>query len=64
MIATPPASPNTIPVEEPTVAIAVLLLLHVPPGVASANVIDCPWQTPDEPVIEEGSGLTETGNVV
>jgi hypothetical protein len=44
----PEATPVTIP-EEPIVAIAVALLLQVPPGVALVNVMVWPWQTPTGP---------------
>jgi hypothetical protein len=39
MVAVPVATPVTTPVPEPTVATDVLLLLHVPPEVASLNVL-------------------------
>ena len=38
MIAVPADAPATTPFDEPMVAAAVLLLLHVPPGLASASV--------------------------
>jgi hypothetical protein len=47
----------TIPVEEPTVATATLLLLHVPPVVALASVIVDPMQTFVGPVIVPAAGL-------
>ena len=50
--------PNTTPLVKPTVAIVVLLLVHVPPGVASVSVAVCPAQIPVLPVIEPGSGVT------
>ena len=48
--------PVRIPDDDPIVAIAVLLLLHVPPGVASLNTADelGPAQTTDGPVIAAG----------
>jgi len=44
-----------MPVEEPTVAVAVLLLVQVPPVVASANVVVAPTQTEAVPVIPTGA---------
>lgn len=46
----PPLTPVTVPLV-PTVAIAVLALLHTPPGVASDNAIVDDAQTVDGPVI-------------
>jgi hypothetical protein len=43
--------PDTTPLDEPTVAIEVLLLLHEPPVVASASVIVPPMHTAAGPVI-------------
>ena len=40
----PVPTAETMPVEEPMVAAAVLLLLHVPPKVASVSVILLPTQ--------------------
>ena len=50
MVAVPAALPRTTPVEL-TEAIALLLLLQVPPDVASANVVVAPTQTVVVPVI-------------
>ena len=47
----PAEIPVTIPVEEPTVAIAVLLLLHVPPVVESISALVEPAQTLAVPLI-------------
>jgi hypothetical protein len=49
MVVVPVAPPQTTPAA--TVAIAVLLLLHAPPGVASANVVQVPTHTLVLPVI-------------
>ena len=49
--------PVTILVD-PIVAIAVLLLLHVPPTVASARVVVKPGQTVVVPVIAAGNAFT------
>ena len=59
--AVPEDTPVTIPVEEPTVALP-LLLLHVPPAGAEFNVVVNPTQTFNEPVII-GLGLMVTGVV-
>ena len=53
--------PVTIPVAEPTVATAGLLLLHVPPGVASVKANVEPMHTTQPDVGQEmgaGNGLT------
>ena len=38
IVAVPGSAPKTIPLVEPTVAMMVLLLVHVPPAVVSLNV--------------------------
>jgi hypothetical protein len=50
MVTDPPVAPYTTPVVV-IVAILVLLLLHVPPGVGSLNEIFPPGHTVDGPVI-------------
>ena len=56
MVAVPDETP--VIVSDPVVeAIAVLLLLHMPPGVVSVNVTDDPEQTDEDPVIVAGEGL-------
>jgi hypothetical protein len=55
----PAASPLTTPVANPMDAMDVLLLLQVPPVVASLRVMLFPWQTTDGPVMGE-SGKTTT----
>ena len=47
----PAETPVTIPVEEPTVAIAVLLLLQWPPAVESVSGLVEPTQTIVVPVM-------------
>jgi hypothetical protein len=47
-------------VPDPTVAIAILLLLQVPPVVPSLNVVVKPTQTDAIPVIAAGTGFTVT----
>lgn len=61
MIAVPAATPITVPVE-PTVATAVLLLLHVPPDTEFVNVVKLPAQNDSGPVgvIAAGAALTVT----
>lgn len=60
----PEEIPVTVPVL-PTVAMAVLPLLHVPPGVASASTAVAPTHmpTPVEGVMADGLGLTVTDAV-
>ena len=59
----PDDTPVTKPVEEPTVAFAVLPLVHVPPLVASLMLVVKPAHTVAVPVMDEGSGLTVTTTV-
>ena len=51
-----------MPVTTPPATVAMLLLLvaHVPPGMASLSVIDDPLQTEDEPLMPDGAGFTVT----
>jgi hypothetical protein len=58
MMVEPAATPVTTPVPAFTVAIAVLALLHMPPGVASENGVLNPIHTIGAPVTAAGSGLT------
>ena len=59
MVAVPAVTPVTMPVPAFMVAIAVLLLLQLPDGVASFNLIVRPAHTLNVvPVIGAGSGLT------
>jgi hypothetical protein len=64
MFGLPALTPVTTPLDEPTVASAGLLVLHVPPALASESVVVEPAQTVVTPVIEAGSGLTVTGIVM
>ena len=57
MVTAPADTPVTTPVEL-TVAMDVLLLLHVPPGVASASVVDDPMHTVLLPVMAAGPAVT------
>jgi len=56
----PGATPLTKPELLPTVAVAVLLLLHTPPVTASLNAVVRPWHTVAVPVIAATPGLTVT----
>ena len=58
MVTTPSVMPVTVPVEDPIVATAVLLLLHTPPLVALVNVVVKPMHTFVVPPIAAGFGLT------
>ncbi len=57
IVAKPGDMPHTWPVEF-TVATAVLLLLHVPPVVASPRSVHEPTHTLDEPVMPAGGAFT------
>ena len=59
MVAVPRLLPETIPVLRPTVAIVVLLLVHVPPP-ASVNADVAPRHTLILPVIAPGDETTFT----
>jgi hypothetical protein len=60
IVTVPPDTPVTIPEEDPTVAIVVLLLLHTPPGGRQVKVIVLPAHRLVGPVIGPGFGLTVT----
>jgi hypothetical protein len=62
MTVLPPDKPVTTP-EELIVPTVVLLLLHVPPGVASLRTVVRPWHTAALPVIG-AIGITFTVVVV
>ena len=53
-----------MPVEEPTVATKVLLLLHVPPEVASVKVVEVLRHTPDAPPIVPADNASMVTTVV
>jgi hypothetical protein len=64
MLAVPPLTPLTTQLDEvadPTIANAVLLLLQVPPIVASCNVTALPAHNTEGPVILAGVAFTVTG---
>jgi hypothetical protein len=54
------ATPFTTPDEEPTEAVAGVLLLHVPPVVILVSVMDEPRHTLPGPEIAAGNGLMVT----
>ena len=56
----PANTPVATPVVEPIVATVGVALVHVPPVVASDNVVVAPTHTLSVPVIEAGSELTVT----
>lgn len=56
----PVATPVTTPEEEPTVAIPVLPLVHVPPDEVLLNVVVDPTHTFVVPVMVAGNGFTVT----
>jgi hypothetical protein len=60
MVDVPAEMPVVIPDIEPMLATAVLLLLQLPPALASDNAVAWPMHTPVAPVITDGSGLTVT----
>jgi hypothetical protein len=51
IIALPAVTPVTVPVDEPTVATAVLLLVQVPAPPVLPSVAEVPWQIALTPVI-------------
>ena len=55
--------PLTVPEPEPTVAMPVALLLHVPPPSGSLKVVVAFTQSSRVPVIADGNGLTITYEV-
>jgi hypothetical protein len=64
MLGIPAATPVTTPVAGFTVAKEVLLLLHVPPPVASVSVSDEPAHTLVPPMMDTGEGFTDMVVVV
>ena len=59
-VVVPAATPETTPVDEPTVATPVAELAHVPPAGVLDSVVVAPTQTDAVPAIAEGSALTVT----
>jgi hypothetical protein len=60
IIAVPAVIPVTAPEADPIEAIAVLLLLQVPPPAISESVVVKLWQTLKVPVMGLGKGFTVT----
>lgn len=58
--AVPAEIPDTVPLEVPMVATAVLLLLQEPPGVPSERVVVTPTHSEPDPSIVPGTGFTVT----
>lgn len=59
----PAVTPVTSPPVEVTVALAVFVLVHVPPAGAPVRVVVEPMQVAPVPVMPVGSGLTENTDV-
>ena len=57
MVVTPTAIPATMPVDDPTVAVGLLALLHVPPAGVAFRVTVLPVQTDDRPVMETSTNF-------
>jgi hypothetical protein len=64
MVAVPAATPVTVPDDEPMVATAVLLLLHVAPRLVVLNVVVDPAHILNVPAMALGAGCTVTTTVV
>jgi hypothetical protein len=62
--AVPTATPLTIPVDDPTMAIPVVPELHTPPVVASCSVVVLPTHRFVLPVTRAGKGFTVNATVV
>lgn len=60
IVVVPNVTPVTIPVPLPTVALAVLLLVHVPPEDGWLKVIVDDWQTDDKPEMSPLLGAVST----
>jgi len=60
IVAVPPETPVTTPVPEATVAMPVLVVVHVPGPLASLSVVVNDGQTSVVPVMLEGSATTVT----
>jgi hypothetical protein len=60
IVVAPAATPVTIPVAAPTVPLATVLLVQVPPDAVSVNAIVAPTHTPAAPEITDGIEFTVT----
>ena len=58
MVTVPDATPDTAPLDAPTVATDVLELLHDPPAVPLVSVVVEPTHTTAVPAFEPGRGFT------
>ena len=58
IVVVPAETPVTIPVPDPILATPVLVLVQIPPPVASLSRIVCPTQVVELPVIAAGAALT------
>ena len=58
MVTVPEITPDTIPVDEPTLAIAVLLLAQRPPGTALPRATVSEEQRAEGPAMADGDALT------
>ena len=63
IVVDPGETPVTVPLLLSMVAAVVLLLLHVPPVVASDSVMAEPAQTVDRPAIADGNAFAVTDAV-
>jgi hypothetical protein len=64
IVAVPAAMPVTVALVSGTVAILVLLLLHVPPPVADGSVVVAPSHTMPVPIIADGKALTVNASIL
>ena len=60
IVAVPEVTPYASPEDRPMVATAALLLVHMPPGVASVKVVVLPGHTAAPPPITSGRALMVT----
>jgi hypothetical protein len=58
--AVPALTPTTTPSDDPIVALAVVLLVHVPPADELVKVVEAPLQTVVLPPMAGGNALTVT----
>jgi hypothetical protein len=63
ILVVPAVTPEAIPVEEPMVATARVVLLHVPPAGVELSVVVLPIQADRVPPIADGRAVTETSRV-
>ena len=64
IVAVPDVPPVITPVVKMMLAVAVALLLQLPPAVASVNVVLRPEHTSRVPMIAAGNGFTVTTSVM